>query len=125
MTTLFGSATNDLPTTTTITFLEIWMIFSILLTFSEVILHTIIGYLREKQKQTKNITKVTPKSKIFEETKSSHEFTASYINTIFGKIIFPIIFVCFTLTYCGIAMSYYFEKKGPNESEQILEKCDF
>ena len=84
--------------------------------------------MREKQKQanTKNNTiKVTPKSKMMQETNSSHEITASYINTIFGKIIFPIIFVCFTLTYCGFAISFYFEKKGPTESERILEKCDF
>ena len=84
--------------------------------------------MREKQKQANiknNTIKVTSKSKMMQETNSSHEITASYINTIFGKIIFPIIFLCFTLTYCGFAISFYFEKKGPTESERILEECDF
>ena len=35
LSTLFGSTSRSLPTTTQITFVEIWMIFAVLLTFSQ------------------------------------------------------------------------------------------
>ena len=53
LSTLFGSTSRSLPTTTQITFVEIWMIIAVLLTFSQVILHTIIGYIKESEKKSK------------------------------------------------------------------------
>ena len=125
LSTLFGSTTHNLPTTTTITFLEIWMMFAILLTFSEVILHTIVGNMREKEKNNpKKMKKVSPTALSFAGSKMAQENNmharSRFANEKFGKVLFPLILIVFTLIYAGFAMHFYFEEKGiPGD-----EKCE-
>ena len=46
LSTLFASTSNRLPSTTVITFLEIWMIFAVIFTFAVTILQTAYGYYK-------------------------------------------------------------------------------
>ena len=125
LSTLFGSTTHDLPTTTTITFLEIWMMFAILLTFSEVILHTIVGHMREKEKKNpKEIKKVSPATLRIAGSKMAPQENvharSRFANEKFGKVLFPLILIVFTLIYSGFAIYFYFEERGIPKNE----KCD-
>ena len=125
LSTLFGSTTHDLPTTTTITFLEIWMMFAILLTFSEVILHTIVGHMREKEKKNpKEIKKVSPATLRIAGSKMALQENvharSRFANEKFGKVLFPLILIVFTLIYSGFAIYFYFEERGIPKNE----KCD-
>ena len=127
LSTLFGSTTHDLPTTTTITFLEIWMMFAILLTFSEVILHTIVGHMREKEKNNpKKIKKVSPTtlslatgSKMPQE--NNLHAASRFANEKFGKVFFPLVLIVFTLIYSSFAMYFYFEERDTIPGD---EKCE-
>ena len=125
LSTLFGSTTHDLPTTTTITFLEIWMMFAILLTFSEVILHTIVGHMRENEKKNpKEIKKVSPATLRIAGSKmapqENRHARSRFANEKFGKVLFPLILIVFTLIYSGFAICFYFEERGIPKDE----KCD-
>ena len=103
LSTLFGSTSRSLPTTTQITFVEIWMIFAVLMTFSQVILHTIIGYIKEKEKKSKIGNSFIQVRNITQEKKSNPEKPifplSNKINLYFGRIIFPTIFLMCSLTY--------------------------
>jgi hypothetical protein len=51
LTTLFISVSNSLPRTSYVKLVDIWLIFSLLVPFVEVIIHTVIDILRNRQKE--------------------------------------------------------------------------
>ena len=131
LSTLFGSTSRSLPTTTRTTFLEIWMMFAVMLTFAEVILQTIIGYKREQEKKFKHdVQKIAPRlsttttdtmSLQYDQQHHDERFNiSSQWNLIFGRIMFPMIFISFTLIYSIIAISYIFSS---NIDIENLQKC--
>ena len=99
--------------------------FAILLTFSEVILHTIVGNMREKEKNIpKKMKKVSPTALSFAGSKMAQENVhaiSRFANEKFGKVLFPLIFIVFTLIYSGFAMHFYFEERGIIPGD---EKCE-
>ena len=63
LSTLFGSTTRALPSTTSTTYIEYWMIFSISITFAELMVQTIIVHYksresRQEQKQKLKVDKM-------------------------------------------------------------------
>ena len=101
--------------------------FAVMLTFAEVILQTIIGYKREQEKKLKNdIKKIAPMvSTTTTMSLQSDQYdderpNSSRWNLIFGRIVFPLIFISFTLIYSIIAISYIFTS---NIDIQNLQKC--
>ena len=53
LSTLFGTTTRALPPITRTTFVEIWMMYAVLMTFVKLILHTIIFYQKGREKVQK------------------------------------------------------------------------
>ena len=49
LTTMFINVSNNLPKTSYIKMMDIWLIFNLLLPFMEVLLHTYIDYLRNDE----------------------------------------------------------------------------
>ena len=101
--------------------------FAVMLTFAEVILQTIIGYKREQEKKFKNdVKKIVPMlstttTMSTQSDQSDDERpTSSQWNLIFGRIVFPLIFISFTLIYSIIAISYIFTS---NIDIENLQKC--
>ena len=106
------------------------MMFAVMLTFAEVILQTIIGYKREQEKKFKNdVQKIAPRlsttttntmSLQYDQQHDDERPNSSQWNLIFGRIVFPLIFIRFTLIYSIIAISYYFTS---NIDIQNLQEC--
>ena len=101
--------------------------FAVMLTFAEVILQTIIGYKREQEKKLKNDVKKIAPAMLSTTTMSTQSDqydderpTSSQWNLIFGRIVFPLIFISFTLIYSIIAISYIFTS---NIDIENLQKC--
>ena len=137
LSTLFGSTARNLPTTTTTTFLEIWMMFAVLLTFSETVLQTIFGYYKEKEKQSKiidnssgistikpltiplsSVTNVTPNiTSKFNQNLSNSKSYSSHVNVYFGRFLFPLIALLFTIIYSGFAIFYYYADRDFEHQE--------
>ena len=107
------------------------MMFAVMLTFAEVILQTIIGYKREQEKKFKHdVQKIAPRlsttttntmSLQYDQQHDDERFNiSSQWNLIFGRIVFPLIFISFTLIYSIIAISYIFTS---NIDIENLQKC--
>ena len=54
LTTMFINVSNNLPKTSFIKMMDIWLIFNLLLPFMEVLLHTYIDYLRNDEEREIN-----------------------------------------------------------------------
>ena len=133
LSTLFGSTSRSLPTTTQLTFVEIWMMFAVLLTFAQVILHTVIGYVKEMEKANSQaqILKIKVNSVNSSAALNSSGNTGNggkrlcsrRLNQDCGRIIFPILFLLCTLTYALIAIVHRGQKDGDLPSDLILNNC--
>ena len=101
--------------------------FAILLTFSEVMLHTIVGHMREKEKNNpKKIKKVSPTALSLatgsKKPQENNLHTASrFANEKFGKVFFPLVLILFTLIYSSFAIYFYFEERDTIPGD---EKCE-
>lgn len=115
LSTFFASTSRSLPTTTKTIFVEIWMMFAVLITFFEVILHTVIGYIKELEKADAKVKKIKPNNYI-----ETNRPLSRSINHFCGRIIFPFIFVISTLIYATIAMVHYSRSQTGSE---IHDEC--
>ena len=70
LTTMFISVSNNLPRTSYIKMMDIWLIFTLLLPFMEVLLHTYIDYLRNDDEREINHHGTTIKPNQEEEEQS-------------------------------------------------------
>lgn len=108
--TILGTTSRTLPETTQITFVEIWMMFVVLLTFAEIGLHTVVGYIQGLEKENNNLVNKVSSGKSAksswplngDETKTLK--LSKRINRNFGRIFFPSLFMICTITYAIIAI---------------------
>ena len=111
--------------------------FAVLLTFSETVLQTIFGYYKEKEKQCKiidkgpgistikplslplsTVTNVTPNiTSKFNPNLSKSKTFSSHVNVYFGRFVFPIIALIFTIIYSGFAIFYYYADRNFEQQE--------
>ena len=114
--TILGSTSRTLPETTQITFVEIWMMFVVLVTFAEIVLHTAIVYVKGLEKENANfVTKIrSVKSVISTKSSWSSEpeeakpmLFSNKINHACGRIFFPSFFIVCTIAYVIIAFLAY------------------
>jgi hypothetical protein len=110
--TILGTTSRTLPETTQITFVEIWMMFVVLLTFAEIGLHTLVGYIQGLEKENNNLVSLNKVSS-GKSAKSSWSLNddetktlklSKRINRNFGRIFFPSLFMICTITYVIIAI---------------------
>ena len=108
--TILGTTSRTLPETTQITFVEIWMMFVVLLTFAEIGLHTVIGYIQGLEKENNNLANKVNSGKSAKSSWSSNDDEtktlklSKRINRNFGRIFFPSLFMICTITYAIIAI---------------------
>ena len=108
--TILGTTSRTLPETTQITFVEIWMMFVVLLTFAEIGLHTVIGYIQGLEKENNNLVNKVNSGKSAKSSWSSNDDEtktlklSKRINRNFGRIFFPSLFMICTITYAIIAI---------------------
>ena len=114
--TILGTESRTLPETTQITFVEIWMTFVSLLNFAEIVLHTIIVYVKGLEKDNSSLVVTRVNSVKAEKTSSWSPETdglsktmpvSNKINHVCGRFLFPSIFMVCTITYSIIAISTY------------------
>ena len=123
LSTLFASTSRGLPTTTQVTFLEIWMMIAVLLTFFQVILHTIIGYVQELEKTNKAFF-VRVKSHVTQgkiEAPLAKPLSCK-INYYGGRVAFPFIFLFCTITYFLTALIHYHNGTRFDEEIDVCHK---
>ena len=108
--TILGTTSRTLPETTQITFVEIWMMFVVLLTFAEIGLHTLVGYIQGLEKETNNLVNKVSSGKSAKSSWSLNEDEtktlklSKRINRNFGRVFFPSLFLICTITYVIIAI---------------------
>ena len=134
LSTLFASTSNSLPSTTVITFLEIWMIFAVIFTFAVTILQTAYGYYKgmggksnlwiwkiilKKFKRNKNFCfkisyiwletyqKEQEKNLISSLKEEPKKPASKMLNEVIGRKFFPGIFLMCSMLYTGIAIWIY------------------
>ena len=129
--TILGTTSRTLPETTQITFVEIWMMFVVLLTFAEIGLHTVIGYIQGLEKENNNLVNTVNKVSSGRSAKSSWSSNddetetlklSKRINRNFGRIFFPSLFLICTITYAIIAICTSNEKHDINVS--VSPECE-
>ena len=129
--TILGTTSRTLPETTQITFVEIWMMFVVLLTFAEIGLHTVIGYIQGLEKENNNLVNTVNKVSSGRSAKSSWSSNddetetlklSKRINRNFGRIFFPSLFMICTITYAIIAICTSNEKHDINVS--VSPECE-
>ena len=108
--TILGTTSRTLPETTQITFVEIWMMFVVLLTFAEIGLHTVVGYIQGLEKENNNLVNKVSSGKSAKSSWSLNDDetktlkSSKRINRNFGRIFFPSLFMICTITYAIIAI---------------------
>ena len=108
--TILGTTSRTLPETTQITFVEIWMMFVVLLTFAEIGLHTLLGYIQGLEKENNNLVNKVSSGKSAKSSWSLNDDEtktlklSKRINRNFGRIFFPSLFMICTITYVIIAI---------------------
>ena len=108
--TILGTTSRTLPETTQITFVEIWMMFVVLLTFAEIGLHTVVGYIQGLEKENNNLVNKVSSGKSAKSSWSLNDDEtktlklSKRINRNFGRIFFPSLFMICTITYAIIAI---------------------
>ena len=108
--TILGTTSRTLPETTQITFVEIWMMFVVLLTFAEIGLHTVVGYIQGLEKENNNLVNKVSSGKSAKSSWSLNDDEtktlklSKRINRNFGRIFFPSLFMICTITYTIIAI---------------------
>ena len=93
------------------------MMFVVLLTFAEIVLHTIIVYVKGLEKDNSSLVNITRVNSVKAEKTPSwspetHELNktmpvSNKINHVCGRFLFPSIFMVCTITYSIIAISTY------------------
>ena len=108
--TILGTTSRTLPETTQITFVEIWMMFVVLLTFAEIGLHTVVGFIQGLEKENNNLVNKVNSGRSEKLSWSSNDEEtktlklSKRINRNFGRIFFPSLFMICTITYAIIAI---------------------
>ena len=108
--TILGTTSRTLPETTQITFVEIWMMFVVLLTFAEIGLHTVVGFIQGLEKDNNNLVNKVSSGKSAKSSWSLNDDEtktlklSKRINRNFGRIFFPSLFMICTITYSIIAI---------------------
>ena len=126
--TILGTTSRTLPETTQITFVEIWMMFVVLLTFAEIGLHTVVGFIQGLEKENNNlVNKVRSGMSAKSSWSSNADETKTLklskrINRNFGRIFFPSLFMVCTITYAIIAISTSNVKHDINVS--VSPECE-
>ena len=89
LTTLFIGITNSLPNTAYIKLIEVWLLGHLLVPFFQVILHTIIDFLREE------VAYIKPQMTLARNRHQAAKKHADVLRAIltFGRFGFPIIYV--------------------------------
>ena len=85
-----------------------------MMTFAEVIVHTVAGYLKELEKKTTSLVVikvndaggVRNSSDISKGNFAAQRPASKKVNYLCGRIIFPLAFLIFTASYAGIAALY-------------------
>ena len=86
------------------------MMFVVLLTFAEIGLHTVIGYIQGLEKENNNLVNKVTSGKLENPSWSSNDDAtktlklSKRINRNFGRIFFPSLFMICTITYAIIAI---------------------
>ena len=109
--TLFGITSRSLPETTQITFLEIWMIMAVLMTFLEIVLHTAISYFKECERNKKRsvLVKINDVKVRAKECNLTIPFSTK-LNCRLGQKVFPIAFLFGALLYVLAVLAHYMAK---------------
>ena len=96
LTTLFIGITNSLPKTASIKLIEFWLLGHLMVPFFQVILHTIIDFLREE------VDHIKPKMTL---ARNGHQDAKEQVlgaSLTFGRFGFPIIYV----NLCAVFVAY-------------------
>ena len=126
--TILGTTSRTLPETTQITFVEIWMMFVVLLTFAEIGLHTVVGYIQGLEKENNNLVNKVSSGKSAKSSWSLNDGEtktlklSKRINRNFGRIFFPSLFMICTITYTIIAICTSNVKHDSNVS--VSPECE-
>ena len=109
--TLFGITSRSLPETTQITFMEIWMLLAVLMTFLEIVLHTVIRYFKEceKNKKISVLVKINDVKVRAKECNLTVPFSIK-LNCLMGQKVFPIVLLFGTLLYVLVVLAHYMAK---------------
>ena len=109
--TLFGITSTSLPETTQITFMEIWMILAVLMTFLEIVLHTAISYFKECERNKKRsvLVKINDMKVRAKECNLIIPFSTK-LNVLLGQKVFPMFFLLGALLYVLAVLAHYMAK---------------
>ena len=107
LTTLFISVSNALPKTSYVKMIDIWLIFALLIPYSEVVLHTVIAALRFDDEFKKTSTKVgTLVMDIISRTKQVEAMNKKYRDEKIANFLeyvtkygIPVIYASFVILY--------------------------
>jgi hypothetical protein len=114
LTTLFISVSNSLPKTSYIKLIDIWLIVSLLIPFTEVILHTVRDVIRNDNDQQQSTMKICncvicttkcPKNTVQawqeHEEKTKREMRELALKTVavIGKLGLPLVFALFCVLF--------------------------
>ena len=111
--TLLSGLTDDLPDTSSIIYLQIWIIFAVVLTFVNIVLQTAVGYLRTLEKKedkftTSKVNDVSICIKVNHAKSKKYGEKARKLNNIGGRIITSIVLALFTVSYFAYALNNYY-----------------
>ena len=103
LTTLFIGMPNSLPKTANIKLIEVWLLGHLLVPFVQVILHTMIDFLRDE------VAHIEPQ---MNSARSGHQATKKHaavlsIIIVFGRFGFPIIYVILCTAFIPYGMAAY------------------
>ncbi len=112
LTTLFIGISKSLPNTSYVKFIDIWLIFSLLMPFAEVLLHTAADILRNSKKRSalkgERISSAWEKEPP-QETGKVKKRVLKFIVSV-GKIGIPLLFATFCV--CFIAYGMYVKSRA-------------
>ena len=107
--TLFISVSNSLPRTSYVKLIDVWLIFNLLVPFTDVLLHTIIDVIRNNYEPTIDTAfvarcsaKVLPEGAnlVAEKDRKRQKLLNGFI--LVGRAGLPVIYVLFTILYFGV-----------------------
>ena len=101
------------------------MIHAILITFAEVILHTVVSYIREKEHAGKMLSKkkvASPSANINALASFHKDPLSRQINLMCGKVLFPLVLTVSVVIY-GVFAFLKYREEFENGQDGNIESC--
>ena len=116
--TLFISVSDSLPRTSYVKLIDIWLIFNLLVPFTDVLLHTIIDSLRTNCSHVGSDVKVPQRGSNREAVRNNRQKVLRILISV-GKFGLPLAYLLFGIIYFGSGLSIRYSGQGQNMATSL------